>query len=293
MDNTIRFWGVRGSTPSPGASTARVGGNTSCVDVRLGGEQIIIDAGTGLRALGSAEGGRPINATILFSHVHWDHIQGIPFFAPFYHRKSRITCIGPVGLREALEGQMSQPTFPIGMEVFGATIEFVEIEPEKRFTIGEVEVKTAALNHPGGAIGYRLSRGSTSVVYICDHETTEAGSSAAVRALAEDATVLICDAQYTPEEYTGRIGWGHSTFEQVVSMARSARVLSLYLTHHEPNRSDEEMEALELQARALFDRLFIAREGDVVSCLVDGGCVDQEGRQVAMGPPPPSISTQL
>lgn len=293
MDSTIRFWGVRGSTPSPGASTTRVGGNTSCVEVRLGGEHIIIDAGTGLRALGAAEGGGPIHATILFSHVHWDHIQGIPFFAPLYHRESQITCIGPVGLREALDVQMSQPTFPIGMEAFGATIEFVEIEPGDQLAIGEVEVRTAALNHPGGAIGYRLTYGATTAVYLCDHEATDGVSNADIQNLAKDATVLICDAQYTPEEYQGKAGWGHGTFEHAVALAAQAGALSLYLTHHEPNRSDDDMEVLEERARGLFAALRIAREGDRVSCRVDGGCLHQEGRQVAMGEPAPSISTQL
>ncbi len=144
MKNTLRFWGVRGSLPSPGAATAGVGGNTSCVEIDLGGQRIIIDGGSGLRAFAAAGGGAPIEAMILFSHVHWDHIQGIPFFSPLYHPGSRVTMVGPAGLREALIMQMSRPTFPVTMdEVFAAEIDFQVVAPGDSFEIGDVEVMAA------------------------------------------------------------------------------------------------------------------------------------------------------
>jgi phosphoribosyl 1,2-cyclic phosphodiesterase len=265
MNDALRFWGVRGSTPAPGLATAVAGGNTSCVEVRLGGERIIVDGGTGLRAFGAAEAGRPMVITILFSHLHWDHIQGVPFFAPLFHPSSRVTMIGPRGLERALAAQMSMPSFPVGMDAFGATIEFIEIEPGDRFSIGEVEVETAALCHPGGAIGYRLAWGTRSVVHLSDHEPTAAAAAGSgVLDLARDATVLVCDAQYTPEELPARRGWGHGTFEQAAELAWRAGAVELCLTHHDPTRTDAELVLLERRAALLFDRVSVAREGDVV-----------------------------
>ena len=268
MENTVKFWGVRGSTPSPGPATARVGGNTSCVEVRLGGERIIIDGGTGLRALGSTMSGGPVVATIMFSHLHWDHIQGIPFFAPLYRPGSRLTMIGPVGLREALAQQMSCPSFPVSMDAFASSIRFVEIEAGESFTIGDVQVETAPLDHPGGAIGYRLSFGGSVVTHLCDHEAGR-GTESAVLELARGADVLIHDAQYTPEEYPSKVGWGHSTYEQAARLATRSGARALLLTHHEPSRSDVELDEIERRARSCFAATTVAREGDVIVC---GGC---------------------
>lgn len=227
-----------------------------------------------------------MDATILFSHLHWDHIQGIPFFAPLYHPSSRITLVGPIGLRRALRSQMSQPTFPVGTEVFGAKRTFIEIEPGEQLDLGEVKVMTAPLNHPGGAIGYRLTSGGTvSVAYLCDHEETDDDRSSGAHSLARGARALICDAQYTPEEYDSKIGWGHSTFEHASMIAKGAGATALYLTHHEPTRSDDELDRIELRAREIFRGARVAREGIVES--------HQSGRQVAMGLPKPSMSTQV
>ena len=260
MKDKVKFFGVRGSIATPGLLTRATGGNTSCVRVDLGGECIILDGGTGLRALGAEIGNRPLQATILFSHLHWDHIQGIPFFGPLYNPKSRITLVGPEGLEEALQTQMSRPNFPVGMEVMGAKITFLTVYPGDGFAIGGVKIETAALNHPGGAIGYRLSRNGRVVAYLCDNEHTEYGFGDTLRDLARDADVLIYDAQYLPEEYPQKTGWGHSTYEVGAELARAARVRQLVLTHHEPTRSDAEVDAMESRARELFENTWAARE---------------------------------
>ena len=261
MKGKVRFYGVRGSIATPGPDTRATGGNTSCVRVDLGGECIILDGGTGLRALGAEIGTRPLKATILFSHLHWDHIQGIPFFGPLYNPESRITLVGPPGLEEALQAQMSRPNFPVGMEVMGAKMKFVTIHPGDRIAVGSVKVETAELNHPGGAIGYRLSYAGRAVTYLCDNEHTEYGFGDELCDLARDADVLIYDAQYLPEEYPQKTGWGHSTFEVGARLAEAAGARQLVLTHHEPTRTDADVDAMECRARVRFEDTWAAREG--------------------------------
>lgn len=273
MDNTLRFWGVRGSLPAPGAGTIGVGGNTSCVEVNLGGQRFIIDGGTGLRALGAAQGGRPLEATMLFSHMHWDHIQGIPFFSSLYHPKSRLTIYGPAGLEEALKTQMSSPTFPVGMDVMGADITFMTVKAGDRFEIEGVEVRTAELNHPGGSIGYRLSCNGKGVVYLCDHEQGTEPVGESILDLVQGADILIADAQYTPEEYSTKVGWGHSTYEQAAHIALAGRVGRLLLTHHEPLRGDSAVADLERRAQDVFEATAAAREGNVIMVSDDETCV--------------------
>ncbi len=257
----VRFWGVRGSIPSPGPRTAAVGGNTSCVEVCLGGQRIIIDGGSGLRQLGAARGGRPLSATMLFSHLHWDHIQGVPFFAPLFHPGSELDLYGPVGLGEALHRQMSRPTFPVGPEVFTARWELHDLAPGDRFHVGGVEISTLALRHPGGVIGYRLVHEALSLVYLCDYEPPAEGLDEDVVAFAAGADVLIADAQYLPEEAPRRVGWGHGTWEKAVELARASSAARLVLTHHDPARDDAGVLALEERARRHFSDCWAAREG--------------------------------
>jgi len=261
MKDRVRFYGVRGSIATPGTDTRATGGNTSCVRVDLGGECIILDGGTGLRALGAEIGNQPLEATILFSHLHWDHIQGIPFFGPLYNPRSRITLVGPEGLKDALETQMSKPNFPVGMEVMGARIIFKTVYPGDAFAVGKVKVETAALNHPGGSIGYRLSHRGRVVTYLCDNEHTEFGFGDDLCDLARNADVLIYDAQYLPEEYPQKTGWGHSTYEVGARLAEAAGARQLVLTHHEPTRTDAEVDSMECRARVRFENTWAAREG--------------------------------
>lgn len=266
----IRFWGVRGSIASPGGDTAEVGGNTSCVEVLFEGQRVIFDAGTGIRRLGDrmmAEGAR--DATLLLSHLHWDHIQGLPFFVPAYVPGARLTIAGGViggpSLGEALATQMRAPNFPVRFDELGAAIGLRETRPGDAFSIGEARVRVARLNHPGGALAYRLELGGASVVYATDNEHY-ACVDPALRAFAEGATVLIYDAQYTPEEYAGvsgrpRVGWGHSTYVAAAELAKAAGAQELVLFHHDPTRSDEAVADIERRTRALFPFTVAAREG--------------------------------
>lgn len=266
----ITFFGVRGSIASPGPETAGVGGNTSCVEVICGGERIILDAGTGLRKLGDrmmAEGS--LEATVLLSHQHWDHIQGIPFFVPAYIPSARLRVFGGVNgvmsLRETLEHQMTAPVFPVRLDELGAQIDLCEVRSGHSFSVGGARVKAIKVNHPGGCFAYRIDFEGTSLVYATDTEHY-ACVDPALRALAQGADVLIYDSQYTPEEYRGdagrsKVGWGHSTYVAGAELARSAGVGKYVLFHHDPSRSDAKVAEIEAKAQALFEGSVAAREG--------------------------------
>lgn len=261
MKASIEFYGVRGSIASPGASTARVGGNTSCSLVELGGELIIFDGGTGLRRLGAERGAEPMRATILFSHLHWDHIQGVPFFGPLYHPGSRITLVGPAGLKAALEKQMSLPNFPVGMDAMGAKVSFKTIEAGDSFRIGKVRVRTCALNHPGDAIAYRLECGDRSVVHALDHEPGDELADKCLVEFCRAANLLVADAQYTPEESPAKRGWGHGSWASCCQLAKDAQVGTLVLAHHDPTRTDAAVSTIEQRARREHADSWAAREG--------------------------------
>jgi phosphoribosyl 1,2-cyclic phosphodiesterase len=269
-DIHIRFRGVRGSLAAPGVTTAAVGGNTSCVEVQVGDARIVLDAGTGLRALGDelVTGGAS-QTTILLSHLHWDHIQGLPFFAPVYTPGHRVDVLsGPNGvmpLEDALRHQMRAPFFPVDFEQVRAQVRAREVAPGERFEHHGVTIAMARLNHPDPVWGYRLEHGGRSIVYATDTEHY-ACVDPVLRKLAAGADTLIYDAQYTPEEYRGdagpaRVGWGHSTWGAAVELARACGVRQLVLFHHDPRRTDEGVAALEDRARAVFPGTVAAREG--------------------------------
>ncbi len=260
----VIFWGVRGSIATPGPMTSTVGGNTSCVEIYLGGEHIILDGGTGLRQLGAAQGALPFQGHLLLGHLHWDHIQGVPFFGPLFNPQSEVSFLGPQGLEDALAGQMSGPTFPVGMELMGARKTFTELVPGADFNLGEVRIRTAPLRHPGGGLAYRLEGQGTSMVYAVDTEHPEQGVDRGLLELTADADLLIYDAQYLPEEYEQKIGWGHSTFEKGAALARAAGVGQLVLTHHDPLRDDLAVERMVRRARQCFARVEAAKEGMVI-----------------------------
>lgn len=266
----VRFWGVRGSIASPGAETAGVGGNTSSLEVRCRNTRLLLDAGTGIRALGDAllaEG--DVDATILLSHLHWDHIQGLPFFAPIYRPSTRLRICGPRGertsLAAALAQQMASPGFPVAWNELPSHIETREVRHGERFRVGAIDVRAARLHHPGGVLGYRLEAGGCAVVYATDNEHHRCVVPT-ISGLARGADLLIYDAQYTPAEYRGecgpgRAGWGHSTYEAAVEVARAAGVKQLVLFHHDPSRTDAGVEEIETRARSLFPNTAAAREG--------------------------------
>src|ERR1700720_2017994 len=275
----LKFWGVRGSIPVPGTSTLRYGGNTTCVELRADGEIIVLDAGTGIRALGLALeeefGSQPINLSLLITHVHWDHIQGFPFFVPSYNDKNQITIFGyngaDSGLREILKGQMATPFFPVALYDLPGKIEF-GLPETMDFKHGKVRVRPRMMNHPGVCVGYRIFTSKGSIAYLPDHEPYEASKlhSAKSHLLSPEQTqkraredraelvkflqgsdVLILDTQYTDEEYQAHVGWGHGSLSTAISLALDAAVRKLILFHHDPTHDDQMIDRMVETARKL------------------------------------------
>jgi phosphoribosyl 1,2-cyclic phosphodiesterase/CheY-like chemotaxis protein len=275
----LRFWGVRGSIPVPGSSTVGYGGNTSCIEVRADGEIIILDAGSGMRELGIALeeefGTQPIKLTLLISHTHWDHIQGLPFFLPAYNEKNSLRLLGyegaRAGLATILASQMETSVFPVSLRDMPSAIEIEELR-DMEFKIGKVRVEARFVNHPGICVGYRLNTTNGAIAYLPDNEPYDVLKSsfarrdkserekaqayaAAARAklvdFLRDVDVLIIDSQYTDEEYEKKVGWGHGSLSSVVSLALAAGARKLFLFHHDPTRDDRAIDAMVESARML------------------------------------------
>jgi len=293
----FKFWGVRGSIPTPGPGTVRYGGNTSCIEVRAGGEIIILDAGTGLRGLGTELMNefkdRPFNLTLLLSHTHWDHIQGLPFFAPIYQPQCRLRILGYEGARKGLvhvlTGQMESPYFPVPFGELPGNIEIEELR-DMSFQIGSVTVSVAFANHPGICVGYKLSTDEGSLAFFPDNEPrcryrpdapiASANPKISLEfARAEEQRMieflrgvdaLILDAQYDADEYDRHIGWGHGCVDDAVALAIKSNVRQLFLFHHDPDHDDARIEAMLRHARKIVasqnDSLQVeaAREREVV-----------------------------
>lgn len=265
----LRFRGVRGSTPTPQPENLQFGGNTACVEVLTrSGTRLIFDAGTGIRGLGRdmvrEAAGAPIDARIFLTHFHWDHIQGLPFFAPIYGAANAVTYysrLTEAGLREALEGQMARPYYPIALCQAAARREFRELGEGPFHGVDDVTILPFPLNHPQGANGYRIECGNAVLVYASDYEPGDEGLDEALLRYARDADVLICDAQFTPKEYEARRGWGHGTWLAATALARRAGAKRLVLFHHDPDHDDRAMAEIETMAQAEFADCVAAREG--------------------------------
>ena len=262
---SVTFWGTRGSIPTPGAHTTRYGGNTPCVAVEgAGGGLVILDAGTGIRALGGKLVERQngaVTAEILLSHAHWDHIQGLPYFKPFFSPGNAVRIWGSqqgeVSLEEILRQQMHPAVFPVPLDALSARLT-VEHVGSGDFPVGEFTVRSMRLRHPGTTLGYRLTprAGGASLAYMTDNELG-AGGTYAIGAgwrkelvgFLKGVDVLIHDAMYTPEELRQHAGWGHSSYTEAVELAAEARVRRLVLFHHEPDHGDADMDAVLAEAR--------------------------------------------
>ena len=293
----LRFWGVRGSIPTPGPATVQFGGNTSCVEVRAHGEILILDGGTGLRPLGreliNEFQDRHLNLTLLLTHTHWDHIQGLPFFPPIYQPHCRLRILGFEGARRGLvnvlTGQMESPYFPVPFGELPGNIEVEELK-DMEFHVGPVRVGAWFANHPGICVGYRIHTDQGTIAFFPDNEPhcryepdgtiRPARSDASIeyaRAQEEKmidfvrgADVLILDAQYDRAEYVRHVGWGHGCVDDVVALAMRAEVKRLFLFHHDPDHDDAKVESMLAHARKLVAaqnsslQVDAAREGEIV-----------------------------
>jgi phosphoribosyl 1,2-cyclic phosphodiesterase len=270
----VKLWGVRGSIPVPGPDAAAYGGNTSCVEVTTGdGCELILDAGSGIRALGTELEGQCRHVHILLTHLHLDHIQGLTFFAPIFDPAVEVTVWGPAaageGLRERLARFISNPIFPVEIRDLPARVTF-ETVPQGTWEVGGVEVRAAPVAHRGVTLGYRLETDGASLAYLPDHEPglgedLDKAKSEWIsgHALAADASVLIHDCQYTDSEYVKSCGFGHSRMTDTLAFARRARAERTLLFHHDPGHDEATLDALGEQAASEYDAgaVEMAREG--------------------------------
>ncbi len=262
----LTFWGVRGSIACPSPDYVTFGGNTSCIELKLGDRRVILDAGTGLRELGNQFLRDDVReATLLLTHTHWDHINGFPFFKPAYApgRRFRIMAghLGAGVVREVLAGQMADPTFPVPLETMRAELLFEDFPAGDGFSLEPgIKIRTASLNHPNGATGYRIEYGGKAVCYVTDTEHVVGKPDARVLALIDGADLVIYDSTYTDDEFPQHVGWGHSTWQEALRLCKVASVRRLALFHHDPDHDDAFMLCVEKQAAKEWEGAFVARE---------------------------------
>ncbi len=275
----VQFWGVRGSIACPGKDTIRYGGNTPCVEIRVGKERLIFDAGTGIRMLGEqmmaeglGSGNTGTTGHIFFSHSHWDHIQGFPFFTPAFMTGNRFDIYGGltpngISIKERLNTQMMDPNFPVPLKIMGAEMHFHNLAVGEVVKIGDATVTSVSLNHPGGATGYRVNYDGRSAAYITDTEHHIGTLDANILKFIGGVDLFIYDCTYTDEEYTSpnssKVGWGHSTWQEGVRLAQVANTKELVIFHHDPSHDDLFMDEVARSAKELFPGAIVAKEGQI------------------------------
>lgn len=267
-DFFVRFWGVRGSVPCPGPEFVRYGGNTSCLEVRCGPHLLILDGGTGLRALGAAlKGETPLDADLFFTHSHIDHINGIPFFKALFNPDNRVRLwaghLKPEhSLKEVICAMMVAPLFPVPIDIFTAQATYGDFVAGETLTPKPgVTLRTAPLNHPNGATGYRVEYGGRSICYVTDTEHVPGRPDARILDLIAGADIVIYDSTYTDEEFPGYVSWGHSTWQEGVRLVEAAGAGRLVVFHHDPSHDDDFMDGIAAAAERRRPGTLVAYEG--------------------------------
>jgi phosphoribosyl 1,2-cyclic phosphodiesterase len=271
MHFSTTFWGVRGSVACPGPDTIRYGGNTSCIEVRCDDYSLVFDAGTGMRGLGDAllKTGRT-NVDVFLSHTHLDHVSGFPFFRPAYTPGNRIKIhaghlLPESCVREQIEKLMSQPLFPVTLDIMAAELVFIDFRAGETLQISpEITLRTAPLNHPNGATGYRIEFDGKSVCYVTDTEHVPGRPDQHILKLIEGSDLFIYDCTYTDETFPRFVGWGHSTWQEGARLATMAGVKNFAVFHHDPSHTDQMMDAISVELHRFRPASFVAREGMTV-----------------------------
>ena len=251
----VTFRGVRGSTPTPGESTRRYGGNTSCVTVDVGDELIVLDLGTGLRRLGAEMSG-PVRATVLLTHLHFDHVQGLPFCTGLLKAGAAVQLYGPRpeaggSLEDEVRSFLRPPLFPVSLDKLPCAVRFHELD-DGFFGVGEAKVRALPVPHIGVTMGFRIEADGASIAYVPDHQMPTDGSDVIddrVLELCHDVDLLIHDSQYTSDEFAAKADWGHCTVDYAVHVAASAGAQRLALFHHDPSHDDDTVDRLLGHAR--------------------------------------------
>ena len=276
-DFVVQFWGVRGSIPTPGKDTVRYGGNTSCIEMRAGGKRLIFDGGTGLQVLGKSLLERqPVEAYLFFTHYHWDHIQGFPFFTPAFIPGNCFHIHGAVppdgdSMQQHFIERILHPNSPVPLDGMQADLKFYDLVCGEKFVIDDIIFETRPLNHPNNAMGYRVTWQGHSVFYCTDTEHFPDRMDENVLHLARNADLLIYDAMYTDEEYhnpkSPKYGWGHSTWQEAVKLCKVAGVKKLAIFHHDPIHNDDFLDNLAIEVKEAYPNSVMAKEGLIVDVV--------------------------
>ncbi|MDE5124093.1 MAG: MBL fold metallo-hydrolase [Trichodesmium sp. St19_bin1] len=273
-DFVVKFWGVRGSVPTPGKDTLKYGGNTSCIEMQVGGKRLIFDGGTGIRELGKEMMQEmPVEAYLFFTHYHWDHIQGFPLFTPAFSKGNCFHIYGAIppegeSMKQHFIDRVLHYNSPIPLKGMQADLQFYELEHGQKMMLHDIEIETGSLNHPNTAMGYRVTWNGRSAVYCSDTEHFSDRLDENVVHLARGADVLIYDAMYTDDEYhsskSPKVGWGHSTWQEAIKVAKAAGVKRVVIFHHEPAHGDDFLDRIGEKAKAVFPMAVMAIEGLVL-----------------------------